>query len=109
MLARVAGPIPAESNVAHYFAGVLARDATSAFSAILGRTARLDLAGLFGPVGLTQLFPVPAACLREVIEALNDKALARAWGDDMTLGWVLSVPERPGAGGAGCEIWGRQE
>jgi hypothetical protein len=40
----------------------------------------LDLPGLFGPVGLTQLFPIPAATLRELIEALNDSALDETWG-----------------------------
>lgn len=57
----------------------------------------LELPGLFGPVGLTELFPMPAAALRETIEALNDEALDRAWGDDTTLGWVYQYwndPER---------------
>jgi hypothetical protein len=49
----------------------------------------LDLPGLFGPVGLTQLFPIPAATLRELIEALNDSALDEAWGDDTTLGGFI--------------------
>src|SRR5205823_4962710 len=50
-----------------------------------------------GNVGLTALFPVPASTLRAVIDALNDPALASAWGDDMTLGWVYQYwndPER---------------
>jgi hypothetical protein len=57
----------------------------------------LELPGLFGPVGLTQLFLVPAATLRAVIEALNEPALDAAWGDDTTLGWVYQFwndPER---------------
>ncbi|HEU4578237.1 MAG TPA: BREX-6 system adenine-specific DNA-methyltransferase PglX [Polyangiaceae bacterium] len=83
----------------HYSHG-LQGDDTRGYAALLELLyveLALDLPGLFGPVGLTQLFPVPAASLREVIEALNDKALDRAWGDDLTLGWVYQFwndPER---------------
>jgi hypothetical protein len=57
----------------------------------------LELPGLFGRVGITELFPIPAAALRETIEALNDASLDSAWGDDTTLGWVYQYwndPER---------------
>src|SRR5690606_34809313 len=57
----------------------------------------LELPGVFGNVGLTRLFPVPAATLRQAIEALNEPALDSAWGDDTTLGWVYQFwndPER---------------
>jgi len=57
----------------------------------------LDLPGLFGEVGLTKLFPIPPATLREVVSRLDDKDLASAWTDDTTLGWVYQYwndPER---------------
>ena len=57
----------------------------------------VDLPGLFGDVGLTSLFPIPAATLREVIEQLDDERLQSAWNDDTTLGWVYQYwndPER---------------
>jgi len=53
--------------------------------------------GLFGSVGLTRLFPLPASTLREVVDLLDDPALASAWTDDTTLGWVYQYwndPER---------------
>ncbi|MBN2191667.1 MAG: BREX-6 system adenine-specific DNA-methyltransferase PglX [Polyangiaceae bacterium] len=57
----------------------------------------VELPGLFGPVGLTELFPIPAATLREVIQKLDAKELESAWTDDTTLGWVYQYwndPER---------------
>lgn len=57
----------------------------------------IELPGVFGQVGLTALFPVPAATLREVIEALNQKSLDSVWADDTALGWVYQFwndPER---------------
>lgn len=57
----------------------------------------VDLPGLFGDVGTTRLFPVPASTLRVVVEALDDPELASAWTDDTTLGWVYQYwndPER---------------
>jgi hypothetical protein len=57
----------------------------------------LELPGLFGEVGLTKLFPIPPATLREVVSRLDDKDLACAWTDDTTLGWVYQYwndPER---------------
>jgi hypothetical protein len=56
-----------------------------------------DLPGLFGDVGLTRLFPIPAPTLRAVIDALDDPELEPAWTDDTTLGWVYQFyndPER---------------
>jgi hypothetical protein len=81
-------------------AEALLGDATRGYQALLEMLfaeLALELPGLFGPVGLTQLFPVPAATLRAVIEALNEPALDAAWGDDTTLGWVYQFwndPER---------------
>jgi hypothetical protein len=69
-----------EQEFTHY-AGPLAGDETRGYRALLEAVfaeLAIDLPGLFGPVGLTPLFPVPAAVLREVIEALNDPALASA-------------------------------
>ncbi|MCC6649981.1 MAG: BREX-6 system adenine-specific DNA-methyltransferase PglX [Candidatus Eisenbacteria bacterium] len=88
-----------EQEFVHY-AGPLAADDTRGYRALLDAVfaeLAIELPGLFGPVGLTSLFPVPVTMLREVIEALNDPALASAWGDDTTLGWVYQYwndPER---------------
>jgi hypothetical protein len=58
-----------------------------------------DLPGLFGSVGVTGLFPIPAKALRDVVEALDDPELVSAWTDDTTLGWVYQYwndPDREG-------------
>ena len=58
-----------------------------------------DLPGLFGPVGIASLIPVPASTLRHVVDALNAPELETCWQDDMTLGWVYQYwndPEREG-------------
>ena len=91
---------PAYAQEYAHYAGALMGDATRGYQALLEvvfAELSLELPGLFGPVGLTALFPVPAATLREVVDALNDPALERAWGDDTTLGWVYQYwndPER---------------
>jgi hypothetical protein len=88
-----------EQEFAHY-AGPLAQDDTRGYRDLLGvvfAELALELPGLFGPVGLTPLFPVPAGTLREVVTALNEPALDSAWGDDTTLGWIYQYwndPER---------------
>jgi len=82
------------------YAGPLTGDETRGYKTLLETVfaeLAIELPGLYGPVGLTTLFPIPAATLREVVEALNDKALESAWGDDTTLGWVYQYwndPER---------------
>lgn len=56
-----------------------------------------ELPGLFGPVRLTGLIPIPPATLRAVVDALDVEELASCWTDDMTLGWVYQYwndPER---------------
>ncbi|XHM63353.1 BREX-6 system adenine-specific DNA-methyltransferase PglX [Streptomyces nigra] len=56
-----------------------------------------ELPGLFGPVGVADLVPIPAATLRHIVDALNAQALESCWTDDMTLGWVYQYwndPER---------------
>ena len=55
----------------------------------------VDLPGLFGDVGLTRLFPIPAATLRDVVETLDNPELASAWTDDTTLGWVYQYWNDP--------------
>jgi hypothetical protein len=82
------------------FAPALCDDVTEGYAALLEMVFEelaLDLPGLYGDVGLTRLFPVPPATLRELVEALNDPALDSAWTDDTTLGWVYQYwndPER---------------
>jgi hypothetical protein len=56
-----------------------------------------ELPGLYGPAGIAELVPVPAATLRHVVDALDAKVLETCWTDDMTLGWVYQYwndPER---------------
>jgi hypothetical protein len=77
-----------------------AGDESEGYATLLGLVfdeLALDLPGLYGPVRLTQLVPVPAATLRAVITALDDDALASVWTDDTTLGWIYQYwndPER---------------
>ncbi|PSR13214.1 SAM-dependent methyltransferase, partial [filamentous cyanobacterium CCP3] len=72
------------------FAPDLCKDDTEGYGFLLQLLydeLALDLPGLFGRVGLTELFPIPASTLRAVIEALE--ALdPDTWRDDTTLGWV---------------------
>ncbi len=73
-------------------------DATEGYSTLLQLLfdeLALELPGLFGDVGLTRLFPLPAATLREVIERLDDPELGSAWTDDTTLGWVYQYWNDP--------------
>ena len=56
-----------------------------------------ELPGLYGPVGVADLIPTPAATLRHVVQELNKPELESSWTDDMTLGWVYQYwndPER---------------
>ncbi len=82
------------------FAPALCGDETEGYAALLQLVfdeLALDLPGLFGDVGLTRLFPVPPATLREVVQRLDDSGLEPAWTDDTTLGWVYQYwndPER---------------
>lgn len=73
-------------------------DATEGYATLLQLVfdeRAIDLPGLFGDVGLTRLFPVPAAALRDVVECLDHKDLASAWTDDTTLGWVYQYWNDP--------------
>src|SRR5262245_5980434 len=91
---------PAYEHEFVHYAGPLAGDDSRGYRVLLETVfaeLALDLPGLFGPVGLTSLVPIHAAVLRDVVTALNDRALDRAWGDDTTLGWVYQYwndPER---------------
>ncbi|ACL64501.1 conserved hypothetical protein [Anaeromyxobacter dehalogenans 2CP-1] len=82
------------------FAPALLGDETEGYAAMLRLVfdeLALELPGLFGDVGLTRLFAVPPATLREVVERLDDPGLEPAWTDDTTLGWVYQYwndPER---------------
>ncbi|MBA3538601.1 MAG: BREX-6 system adenine-specific DNA-methyltransferase PglX, partial [Deltaproteobacteria bacterium] len=75
-------------------------DETEGYAALLGLMfddLAYDLPGLYGPVRMTALVPVPAATLRAVVDALDDEALATVWTDDTTLGWIYQYwndPER---------------
>ncbi|MBP8810875.1 MAG: BREX-6 system adenine-specific DNA-methyltransferase PglX [Kofleriaceae bacterium] len=75
-------------------------DETEGYAALLGLVfdeLAHELPGLYGPVRMTALVPVPAATLRAVIEALNDPELATVWTDDTALGWIYQYwndPER---------------
>ncbi len=81
------------------FAPDLCKDDTEGYGFLLQLLydeLALDLPGLFGRVGLTELFPIPASTLRAVIEAL-DALDPDTWRDDTTLGWVYQYwndPER---------------
>ncbi len=82
------------------FAPALLKDDTEGFSTLLRLIydeLALDLPGLFGDVGVSSLFPVPASTLRAVVEAFEQPELESVWADDMTLGWVYQFwndPER---------------
>ena len=82
------------------FAPELLKDETEGYGTLLQLLydeLALELPGLFGDVGVTALFPIPASTLRAVIEALNQPELKDAWLDDTTLGWVYQYwndPER---------------
>jgi hypothetical protein len=77
----------------------LCKDDTEGYALLLNLLydeLALELPGLFGKVGLTELFPIPASTLRAVIEAL-DALDPDTWRDDTTLGWVYQYwndPER---------------
>lgn len=75
-----------------------ATDATEGYATLLQLLfdeLAIDLPGLFGDVGLTRLFPIPASTLREVVERLDAPDLASAWTDDTTLGWVYQYWNDP--------------
>lgn len=80
--------------------GLMHGDETEGYAFLLRLTFEdlaTELPGVFGPAGVADLVPIPAATLRRVIDALNAEALHSCWTDDMTLGWVYQYwndPER---------------
>ena len=57
----------------------------------------IDMPGLYGNTGISDLIPVPTKTLRAVIDAFAEPELESCWSDDMTLGWVYQYwndPER---------------
>ncbi|MEL6352960.1 MAG: BREX-6 system adenine-specific DNA-methyltransferase PglX [Cyanobacteria bacterium J06627_28] len=83
-----------------YFGPELCKGERDGYGFLLGLLydeLAVELPGVFGKVGITELFSVPVSTLRAVVEALNDEGLASAWTDDTTLGWVYQYwndPER---------------
>jgi hypothetical protein len=81
------------------FAPDLCKDDTEGYGTLLQLLydeLALEMPGLFGRVGLTELFPIPASTLRAVVEVL-DALDPDTWLDDTTLGWVYQYwndPER---------------
>ncbi|MEH1826752.1 MAG: BREX-6 system adenine-specific DNA-methyltransferase PglX [Nostoc sp.] len=82
------------------FAPDLCKDETEGYGTLLQLLydeLAQELPGLFGNVGVTALFPIPASTLRAAIEALDAAELKDVWLDDTTLGWVYQYwndPER---------------
>ena len=82
------------------FAPDLLKDETEGMGLLLSLLydeLALDLPGLFGRGGITDLFPIPASTLRVTIEALDQLELRDIWLDDTVLGWVYQFwndPER---------------
>ena len=80
------------------FASALCGDESGGYAALLALVfdeLAVDLPGVFGDVGVTRLLPVPPDVLREVLERLDDPALASAWTDPTTLGWVYQYWNDP--------------
>lgn len=81
------------------FAPDLCKDDTEGYGTLLQLLydeLALEMPGLFGRVGLTELFPISASTLRTVVEEL-DALDPDTWLDDTTLGWVYQFwndPER---------------
>lgn len=82
------------------YAGPLLEDGSEGYATLLDLVfddLAVDLPGLYGRVGLTELIPVPVAALRRVVEELDKPELDSAWTDDTTLGWIYQYwndPER---------------
>lgn len=80
--------------------GLVRGDETEGYAFLLRLTFEdlaTELPGLYGPAGVAELVPVPAATLQHVVDALNAEVLESCWTDDMTLGWVYQYwndPER---------------
>ena len=80
------------------FAPGLLKDETEGYAFLLSLVfdeLALDLPGLFGEVGISRLFPVPAVSWRAVVEAFDDADLESVWTDDTTLGWIYQFWNDP--------------
>jgi hypothetical protein len=80
------------------FGPALVGDETEGYAALLQLLfdeLAVDLPGLFGDVGLTRLFPIPAATLRDIVERLDKPELETAWTDDTTFGWIYQYWNDP--------------
>ncbi|MCB9613490.1 MAG: BREX-6 system adenine-specific DNA-methyltransferase PglX [Sandaracinus sp.] len=78
--------------------GAGGRDETEGYAFLLDLVfadLATELPGVFGPAGIAELVPVPAAVLRHVVETLDDAALTSAWTDDLVLGWVYQYWNDP--------------
>jgi hypothetical protein len=78
--------------------GTGGRDETEGYAFLLDLVfadLATELPGVFGPAGVAELVPVPAAVLRRVVEALDDAALVSAWTDELVLGWVYQYWNDP--------------
>jgi hypothetical protein len=56
-----------------------------------------ELPGLYGPVRMTALVPLPVKAWRAVLAVVNDRELESVWTDDTALGWIYQYwndPER---------------
>ncbi|MBK7192722.1 MAG: hypothetical protein IPH80_09595 [Myxococcales bacterium] len=56
-----------------------------------------ELPGLYGPVRLTALVPLPPKAWKAALDVVNDPELATVWTDDTALGWIYQYwndPER---------------
>ena len=79
-------------------APALCKDASQGYQSLLelvfGELSQ-ELPGLFGPVGLTALVPMPPETLRHMVELLDEPVLESCWSDDLTLGWVYQYWNDP--------------
>ncbi|MCU0672306.1 MAG: BREX-6 system adenine-specific DNA-methyltransferase PglX [Myxococcota bacterium] len=78
--------------------GTGGRDETEGYAFLLDLVfadLATELPGVFGPAGIAELLPVPAAVLRRVVETLDEPELVSAWTDELVLGWVYQYWNDP--------------
>jgi hypothetical protein len=78
--------------------GTGGRDETEGYAFLLDLVfadLATELPGVFGPAGVAELVPVPAAVLRRVVETLDEPELQSAWTDELVLGWVYQYWNDP--------------
>ncbi|MBX3247841.1 MAG: BREX-6 system adenine-specific DNA-methyltransferase PglX [Myxococcales bacterium] len=89
---------PFSDGLGRGLSGTGGRDETEGYAFLLDLVfadLATELPGVFGPAGVAELVPVPAAALRRVVETLDDPALQSAWTDDLVLGWVYQYWNDP--------------